>query len=53
MDQDTVFGKASVRAQARITRANGTVEIVDVTDEMLAENPGLLERLLAHIKKER
>jgi hypothetical protein len=52
-DQDTVFGKAAVRAQAKITRKDGTVEVVDVTDEVLAENPGLLERLLAHVKKER
>lgn len=53
MDQDTVLGKTSIKAQAKITRADGTVEVVDVTDELLAENPGLLDRLRAHIKKER
>lgn len=49
---DTIFGKARLVGQAKITKADGTVEVVDISDD-LAKDEGLLQRLLSHMTKEK
>lgn len=49
---ETIFGNTDIKAQAKITRKNGKVEVVDVTEQVLKDNPGLLERMLHMMKKE-